>query len=143
MKLFASIVCPALAAAVALTSACVISSTPPAPPPTTGGPSTPAGDPMLTPDGRWFAAERTYQGDCAPAGTRGGCYSITLRPDGSFRHMLLDAAVAGTYAIAGAQVTLTPGGDAAPETMTLSADRTKLGDYVLQPAEPPVGQTAP
>lgn len=140
MKLFASIVCPALTAALALTSACVITSKPAPPPPVT---SPAAGDPLLTPDGRWFAAERTYQGECAPAGSRGGCYAITLRPDGSFRHMLLDAPLTGTYAIAGDQVTLTPSGEAAPQTMTLSADRTKLGDYVLQPSVPPVGQTAP
>ena len=94
----------------------------------------PAGDPLLTADGHHFAASRTYQGECMPAGSRGGCYSVTLEPDGTFRHWLLDAAVTGTYSIDGDQVALTPNGGAEPSTMTLSADRTKLDDFVYQPA---------
>lgn len=97
---------------------------------------------MLTSDGRWFAAERTYQGECAPAGSRGGCYSITLRPDGSYRHMLLDAPMSGTYVISGNQVTFTPSGPGEAEPMTLSADRSMLGTYVYQ-APPSIEQTAP
>lgn len=140
MKLIASFAsCVLVAGVAALSSACVITSTKPAPPPTTGS----SADPLLTADGRWFASERLYQGACAPAGTRGGCYSITLRPDGSYRHMLLDAALAGTYVIAGDQVTLTPSSPAEPQTMTLSSDRMRLGDYAYQPPAPPVGQTAP
>ena len=42
-------------------------------------------------------------------------------------------------------VQLTPGGAAPPSTMTLSADRTKLDDYVYQPPTPEQGpiQTVP
>lgn len=90
------------------------------------------GDPLFTADGKHFAASRTYQGECMPAGSRGGCYSITLEPDGSYRHVLLDAAVSGTYAIAGDDVSLTPDGDMPPQTMTLSADRSRLGDFAYQ-----------
>jgi hypothetical protein len=105
------------------------------------GPVTqPGGDPLLAPGGKHFAATRTYQGECMPAGSRGGCYSITLAADGSYRNLLLDAAVLGTYVIEGDQVKLTPGGDALPTTMTLSADRTRLDDYVYQP---PVEQLEP
>ena len=106
------------------------------PTPTTTDPQPPAStDPVLTADGRHFAAARTYQGECAPAGSRGGCYSLTLEPDGRFRHMLLDAAVSGTYVIAGDQVQLTPDGAAPPQSLPLSPDRGKVGDYVLK-AEP-------
>ena len=105
-------------------------SAPPAPTPAV---QPPASDPLLTTDGQHFAATRTYQGECAPAGGRGGCYTITLEPDGSYRHVLLDAAVTGTYVITGAAVHLTPSGDMPPATMTLSADRTHLDEFVLQP----------
>ena len=91
------------------------------------------GDPLLTADGKHFAASRTYQGECMPAGSRGGCYSITLEPDGTYRHVLLDAAVTGKYAIAVDEVSLTPDGDMPPQTMTLSADRSRLGDFAYQP----------
>ena len=90
------------------------------------------GDPLLTADGKHFAASRTYQGECMPAGSRGGCYSVTLDPDGTYRHMLLDAAMRGTYVIDGDQVTLTPDGDTDVQTMTLSADRLRLGDFVYE-----------
>lgn len=102
-----------------------------------GGPVTQSGDALLAADGKHFAVSRTYQGECMPAGSRGGCYSVTLDPDGSFRNWLLDAAIIGTYEIEGDLVKLTPTGDAPPSTMTLSADRTKLDDYVyLEPREP-------
>lgn len=93
-------------------------------------------DPLLTADGRRFAAERTYQGECAPPGSRGGCYSITLDPDGRFRHMLLDAAMTGSYEIVGDEVRLTHDGEAPPTTWILSADRTRLGEYVYLPGRP-------
>lgn len=91
----------------------------------------PTPDPMLSADGKHFATTRLYQGECV--GGRGGCYAVTLEADGSFRNMLLDAAITGTYVIEGDQVHLTPNGEAPPSTMTLSADRTKLDDFVYQP----------
>jgi hypothetical protein len=104
----------------------------PKPPPTPTQPS----DPLLTADGQHFAASRTYQGECMPAQSRGGCYSFTFAPDGTYRQMLLDAAVTGTYVIAGDSVSLTPDGDMPPATMTLSSDRTKLDDYTYQAVAP-------
>ena len=89
----------------------------------------------LTADGKHVAITRLYKGECV--GGRGGCYSVTLEPDGTYRHMLLDAAVTGTYEIASGQVTLTPNGDALPQTMTLSADLTRLDDMVYEPAIEP------
>lgn len=97
----------------------------------------PGGDPLLTADGKHFAASRFYKGECMPAGSRGGCYSITLEPDGTYSHMLLDAAMRGTYVIEGDQVNLIPDGDAQRQTLTLSADRTKLGDFTYEPAAAP------
>lgn len=125
------------AAALSLSAAaCIVHTGKPRPAP---GPTQPAGDPVLSADGTHFAASRTYQGECAPAGSRGGCYSITLEADGSYRQVLLDAAITGTYAISGSTVSLTPGGAAPPSTMTLSPDRTKLDDYVYQPPTPEQG----
>ncbi len=88
----------------------------------------------LTADGKHFATERTYEGDCMPAGTRGGCHTITLRPDGSYRNFLFDAAVLGTYEISGNEVAL-HGSDASMpvEKLTLSADHNKLGELALKP----------
>ena len=128
MKTFLRSVLAASAASLSL-AACVVHTNPPPPP----GDRPPAPDPMLTADGQHFAVSRTYQGECAPAGSRGGCYSVSLEPDGSYRHMLLDAPISGTYAIAGDKVNFTPAGAAPPSTMTLSADRTRLDDYVYQP----------
>lgn len=121
---------PLLALALTTLTACPSGSTPAPSPPTQ-----PA-DPLLTADGRHFAAERTYQGECMPAQSRGGCYSLTLFPDGTYRQVLLDAAVTGAYSISGTTVSLTPDNDMPPATMTLSADRTKLDDYVYQPPTP-------
>ena len=105
---------------------------PPTPAPPTATPPTPGRE--LTPDGKHFATERIYQGKCAPAGSRGGCHTLTLRPDGTFRNFLYDAAILGSYEIRGNEVTLT-GRDASmpAEQLTLSADRTQLGDLVLAP----------
>jgi hypothetical protein len=122
-----------------LTTGCIIDARK-APPPAPVTQPTP-GDPMLTADGLHFAASRTYQGECAPAGSRGGCYSITLEPDGAYRQMLLDAAITGTYVITGSMVKFTPSGAAPPSELALSADRTKLGDYVYQLPTPEQGPT--
>ncbi|MBK9036519.1 MAG: hypothetical protein IPL61_35605 [Myxococcales bacterium] len=137
MKLSSLALRSVLAASIAaLAAGCVLTSSK-APPPPSGGPVAPAADPALTADGQHFAASRTYQGECAPPGSRGGCYSVTLEPDGGYRHVLLDAAITGTYVISGSQVQFTPAGSAPPETMTLSADRTRLDDFVYQPADGP------
>lgn len=132
-----------LASSLALVAGCPAHTVEPAPtpevapPPEVVPPPVQAGtDPLLTADGH-FAVARTYKGECAPAGSRGGCYSITLEPDGHFRHMLLDAAVSGTYVVKGDAVNLTPEGAMPPSSMPLSADRTRLGDYVYQPAIEP------
>lgn len=67
-----------------------------------------------------------------PAGGRGGCHTVTLRPDGTFRNFLFDAAMEGTYSIEGSSLAL-KGPDADPIVMTLSEDRTKLDSLALKP----------
>ena len=103
------------------------SSPPKAAPP----PPPPAGDGLLGPDGHHVANERVYEGDCMPAGTRGGCHTVTLRPDGTYRNFLFDAGMDGTYSIDGAVVSLK--GPDQPITMRLSADGTKLDSLALKP----------
>jgi hypothetical protein len=87
----------------------------------------------LSADGTRFTAERIYEGDCMPAGTRGGCHTITFRPDGSYRNFLFDAAMEGTYTIAGSVVTLTASDPAMNQNLTLSPDGTKLDTLTLKP----------
>ena len=65
---------------------------PPAPPAA-------AVSPTLTADGKHFAADTKYQGECTPAGGRGGCYVLTFHPDGRAEHLLLDATESGTYRV--------------------------------------------
>ena len=62
-------------------------------------PSTSAGAPALSADGKRFAADTRYQGECV--GGRGGCYALTFHPDGRAEHLLLDATESGTYRIEG------------------------------------------
>ncbi len=112
--------------AIALFAAACGSS--PKPPTTT--PPAPAGDVIGT-DGH-FTQERVYEGDCMPAGSRGGCHTVTLRPDGTFRNFLFDAAIEGNYSIEGSSVAL-KGPDPDPVVMTLSEDRTKLDSLTLKP----------
>lgn len=101
-----------------------------------GAGETPAGNPGLSADGRFVATERLYKGDCAPAGTRGGCHTITLLPDGSYRNFLYDAVVTGSYEIKDGVVTLKAVADGVvDQTLPLSADLTMLGEFVYQPAE--------
>ena len=107
-----------------LTAAACGSSPPPSTPP-----PPPAGDALLGPDGHHVAKERVYEGDCMPGGTRGGCHTVTLRPDGTYRNFLFDAAMDGTYSIDGTIVSL-KGPDPDPITMTLSADGTKLDSLI-------------
>lgn len=125
------VVATTLLAPLALTGCPARAVTPP-PAPVVHPPTT---DPMMAADGKHFAMTRLYKGQCV--GGRGGCYSVTLEPDGSFRNMLLDAAITGSYVIAGDEVQLTPNGGALPSTMTLSADRTRLDDFVYEPAVEP------
>ena len=60
-----------------------------------------AGAPALSADGKHFAADARFQGECTPAGGRGGCYVLTFHPDGRAEHLLLDATETGTYRIEG------------------------------------------
>lgn len=100
------------------------------PRPTPTPPTAPAGD-VIGADGH-FTKERVYEGDCMPAGTRGGCHTVTLRPDGTFTNFLFDAAIQGVYSIEGSAVAL-KGSDPDPIVMTLSEDRTKLDSLALKP----------
>ena len=98
-------------------------------------PSVPAPTPTpdyLSSDGTRVRAERVYEGDCMPAGTRGGCHTITLRPDGSYRNFLFDAAVEGSYVITGSIVKVTATEPAMTEELELSPDGTKLGSLTLK-----------
>jgi hypothetical protein len=100
--------------------------------PTPTEPASPTqNDGTFTADGRHFAAERVYEGNCAPAGSRGGCYRLTLRPDGSMEYFMLDAAVTGTYEIAGDTLTFTPT-DGQAQQLAISADRTMVGELKLK-----------
>jgi hypothetical protein len=82
-------------------------------------------------EGGHFAAERVYEGQCAPAGSRGGCHTITFRPDGTFDNLLFDAVISGTYTIEDHIVVLTDGGGGSNQ-MTLSDDYGKLDDLDLK-----------
>ncbi|MEO8703038.1 MAG: hypothetical protein ABI867_23535 [Kofleriaceae bacterium] len=104
----------------------------PAPTPTPDPTPAPTSD--LTPDGKHFAAERVYEGDCAPKGSRGGCHTITLRADGTAKNFLFDAAINGTYEIVGGNVLLRGSDSSMPvETLPLSADHATLGSLALKP----------
>ncbi len=67
--------------------------------PSDPAPPSAAGAPALSADGKRFAAETRYQGECV--GGRGGCYALTFHPDGRAEHLLLDATETGTYRIDG------------------------------------------
>jgi len=97
--------------------------------PAAASPTQPSG--LLGPDGVHVATERVYQGDCSPPGSRGGCHTLTLRPDGTYRNFLFDAAIPGTYRIDGTTVTLTSTDTAMTEQLTLSPDGTTLGTLTL------------
>ena len=101
------------------------------PPATTTTAPPPASGVPLGPDGKHVATERVYEGDCMPAGSRGGCHTVTLRPDGTYVNFLFDAAMTGTYTIDGTVVSLK--GPDEPIKMTLSADGTKLDSLPLKP----------
>jgi hypothetical protein len=95
-----------------------------------------AGEPtagVLSADGTRVRRELVYVGDCAPAGSRGGCHTITLRPDGTYRNFLYDAAIDGTYVISGGMVKLTASDPSLVEELPLSADGNELGTMKLTP----------
>ncbi len=103
------------------------------PPTTEGGtaPITQAPTSPFTADGKHFAAERVYEGNCAPAGSRGGCYTLTLRPDGTMGYFMLDAGMDGTYEIKDEVVIITATGGR-PQPFPLSSDHSKAGDLALK-----------
>ena len=91
---------------------------------------------QLTANGKHFATERIYEGECAMVGSRGGCHTITFRPDGTYRDFLFDAGIEGTYEISGTDVTLTSTDTTLPpEKLTLSADRAQLGALTLETSD--------
>jgi hypothetical protein len=94
-------------------------------------PSQSAGAPGLSADGKRFARDTEYKGSCAPAGSRGGCYSFTFHPDGTAEHVLLDATAHGTYRIEGKAVLFKMTAPDAQEERYESADgfRTLGADY--------------
>jgi hypothetical protein len=112
-------------------AACGGSSPGPSTTPTPPAPA-PAAEALLGPDGKHVAKERVYEGDCMPAGTRGGCHTVTLRPDGTYRNFLFDAAMEGEYTIEGNVVSLSRP-EPEPIKMTLSADGTMLDALPLKP----------
>lgn len=100
-------------------------STAAAPPPATG--AAPAA-------GRLDA---TFTGECMPQGSRGGCYSLTLRGDGTFTEVLLDASQSGTYEIKGNTLVLTyPKGAREPQTLTTSDGWKTLSNGYKKTATP-------
>lgn len=107
----------------------------PATTPTTTTPANPTQSEPATPEirGGHFTVEHVYEGECMPAGTRGGCHRVTLRVDGTFQNFLFDAAVQGTYNIDGRTVTLIGNGMANTEQLELSADGKLLGKLPLKP----------
>lgn len=113
--------------ALLFTAACGGSPSPqptttPLPPPPTTQPADP----------HHVTAETTYEGDCMPAGSRGGCHTVTLRTDGTYRNFLFDAVMEGTYSIDGDVLTMN-GPSNEPIKMTFSEDRSKLDNLVLKP----------
>jgi hypothetical protein len=128
-------------AALLATAACGPAAPAPSSPGNGRGSAEPAPAPAgLTADGKFLAEQREFVGPCAPAGSRGGCHTITLSPDGTYRNMLYDAAITGTYEIKDGAVHLSAATPEAPTPapLTLSADLTKLSDgtteFVFAPA---------
>jgi len=100
-------------------------------PTTTAPPSSIAS--LLGPGGKHFAAERVYKGQCAPPGSRGGCITITLRPDGTYRHVHYDMVLDGTYTVSGTTVSLSGAVPGEGDEMTLAPDGRMLGELPLEP----------
>ena len=71
-------------------------------------PRAPNGVPAV--DGKHFAEEAMYKGECVyPAQGGGGCWSVRLFPDGRAEHMYVDVLVRERYEIDGSAVLLTTG----------------------------------
>lgn len=92
----------------------------------------PQTDSPLTEDGLHFAADRVYEGQCAPPGSRGGCHTITLHADGTVDNFLFDAMVTGTYEIQDHTLKITTADGTGFEDMELSEDYAMLGDLALK-----------
>jgi hypothetical protein len=108
---------------------------PPASSATPGSPTSAGTAPVLSADGKRFAKDTQYQGTCAPAGSRGGCYSFTFHPDGKAEHVLLDATDNGTYRIEGRMLIFRSGLPEAQEDRYESTDgfRTLGTEYHYVP----------
>lgn len=80
-------------------------------------------------------ADAFFQGDCTPAGSRGGCYSLTLRKDGSFRQVLLDASQSGTYVVEGNVLVLSfaKGGPEPQRLKSVDGWKTLSNGYKREP----------
>jgi FlaG/FlaF family flagellin (archaellin) len=116
---------------LAVLVACGPKATPPSTPVADSpAPTSPAQTSPMTADGKHFATERVYEGRCAPAGSRGGCVTITLRPDGSYHNVQYDMAIDGTYTIDDHTLNMT--GPDMGEQMTFSPDFEQLGDLTLK-----------
>lgn len=100
--------CPSSLIGAVASGAPVVASPPPSSKPTTPA----AGHGWL---------DASFRGECAPAGSRGGCYSLTLKADGTFREVLLDATQGGNYSIEGSSLMLVyPRGGPPAKTLTSS-----------------------
>jgi hypothetical protein len=96
-------------------------------------PTTPPETSVLSDDGTHVRAERVYEGECMPEGSRGGCHTVTLRPDGTFDNFLFDAMINGTYEIHDHTLVLTLTDGTGMEEMTFSDDYSQLGELPLKP----------
>lgn len=122
--------------ALVTVAACERTAPPPATPkndaPPAPAPATATIRSLLGPDGTHFAAERVYEGQCAPPGSRGGCVSFTFKPDGTYRSVQYDMVMDGTYEVAGTTVTLHYEVPGEGDEMTLSPDGRMLGELPLE-----------
>lgn len=128
---------PATIPAPATSTAIPPSASAPATPPASsaGLPVVTATKPGLAVDGKHFAAEVMFEGECMPAGSRGGCYRFVFSPDGRARHLLLDAWDTGTYRIEGDAIIYRSAAPGSQDDRMESTDgfRTLSGGYRYMP----------
>jgi hypothetical protein len=77
----------------------------------------------------------SYKGGCAPAGSREGCYVLTVEPSGKANLLLHDAGVAGSLKKNGSTWIFTPDGKARPVTFTVKDQRhldSEYGEFKLE-----------